>query len=128
MENEFANNLQQGHLTEKIIGCCFDVMNELGLGFLEAVYKNALIVLLRDYGFVVHQEVPFDILFRGKTVGRYKADIIVDNKVIVELKCHKSILPEHKAQVINYLKASGLTTGLLVNFGQNPIEIKRLYK
>jgi GxxExxY protein len=118
---------KHGNLTETILGCCFDVMNELGTGFLEAVYKKALVIALQQKGLNVQEEVPFDLYFRGVRIGRYIADIVVENKVVIELKCCKNLLPEHQAQVINYLKASKLTVGLLVNFGQRKIEFKRLY-
>ena len=114
-------------LTETILGCCFDVMNEIGAGFLEAVYKNALAVALQQKGLEVRREVPFEMYFRGEHVGRYIADLVVKGQVIVELKCCKSLLPEHQAQVIYYLKASRLIIGLLVNFGQHRLEYKRLY-
>ena len=114
-------------ITEKILGCCFEVMNELGVGFLEGVYKNALIVVLKQKGVCVQSEVSFEISCRGETIGYYRADILVEGKVIIELKCCKCLLPEHKAQVINYLKAAKLSVGLLVNFGQHQLEYKRLY-
>ena len=119
--------LIQEKLTEVILGCCFDVMNELGAGFLETVYKRAFVIALRQKGIQVSQEVPFEIVFRGENVGRYIADLLVENEVIVEFKCCKALLPEHQAQVINYLKATGLSVGLLVNFGQSRLEYKRLH-
>jgi GxxExxY protein len=82
---------------------------------------------LQQKGLQVSQEVAFDISFRGMKIGRYIADILVENRIIVELKSCKSLLPEHQAQVINYLKATGLSVGLLVNFGQSKLEYKRLY-
>ena len=96
-------------------------MNYLGAGFLEAVYKNALIVSLQARGVNVKQEVVFEIHFKGRKIGHYKADVLVDDRVIVELKCCKCLLSEHKAQLINYLKASRLSTGLLINFGQHQL-------
>ena len=114
-------------ITEKILGCCFEVMNELGAGFLEGVYKNSLIVALKQKGICVQKEVTFEISFRGEPIGYYRADIVVEEKVIIELKCCKCLLPEHKAQVINYLKAAKLSVGLLVNFGQHQLEYRRLY-
>lgn len=115
-------------ITEKIIGCSFEVMKELGEGFLEAVYKNSLAVALQHKGIDVKREVPFEISFRENRVGRYLADLLVENKVIVELKCCKILLPEHQAQVINYLKATGLSVGLLINFGNSHLECRRLHK
>lgn len=82
-------------LTEKILGSCFDVMHDLGVGFLENVYKNALVVTLQERGIPVKQEVPIQITYKKNVIGFYKADILVDEKVIVELKCCKVLLPEH---------------------------------
>lgn len=114
-------------LTQKIIGSCFDVMNELGVGFFESVYKKALIVLLLEKGLSVREEVPYQIIFHGINIGRYIADVIVEENVIVELKVCKTLLPEHQAQVINYLKVSNISVGLLVNFGDYNLDIKRIY-
>ena len=125
-EDALNRPMKHWSLTETILGCCFEVMNELGVGFLEAVYKNALIVALQQKGISVRYEVPFEIVFRGKKIGHYIADMIVEG-VIIASKCCKCLLPEHNAQVINYLKAAQLTVGLLVNFGQHRLEFRRLY-
>jgi GxxExxY protein len=101
-------------------------MNELGVGFLESVYKNVL-VALREKGLHTDTEKPFEVYFRRQKIGFYKADIVIEKLVIVELKCCKSLLPEHQAQVINYLAASGLPVGLLVNFNKRQLEYKRLF-
>lgn len=118
-----------GHssLTEIIIGTCFDVMNELGTGFLESVYKNALFIAIKEKELSVEVEKKFEVMFRGRRVGLYIADLIVENSVIIELKCCDSLLGEHQAQLINYLKASGILVGLLVNFGKRKVEYKRLH-
>lgn len=113
-------------ISEVIIGCCFEIIKELGAGFLENVYKNALFIAMKQKGLKVLAEQPFDVMFRNNRVGKYVADLVVENVVIVELKCCTALLPEHKAQVINYLKASGMPVGLLVNFGQRKLEYKRL--
>ena len=102
--------------------------NELGAGFLESVYQNALVVALKQKGLQVRIQVPLTVRFRGEDVGQFISDILVENKVIVELKAVSALVPEHQAQVINYLKASDLDVGLLVNFGRPRIEIKRLHK
>jgi GxxExxY protein len=115
-------------VTEIILNSCFQVINELGAGFLEKVYKNALAFTLRQQGIPILIEKELRVYFRGQIVGTYVADMIVDNKVIVELKCCKLLLPEHKAQVINYLKASEIFVGLLVNFGKAKLEYNRLWK
>src|SRR5690242_5583437 len=89
-------------LTRKIIGCCIEVMQELGSGFLENVYKNALHIAMAEKGLTVGIEQMFEIDFRGHKIGRYNADLVVEKLVIVELKCCRALLPEHQAQLINY--------------------------
>ena len=89
-------------LTRDILGCSFAVMKELGPGFLERVYKNALFLAMTQNGLQVEVEKPFEVKFRGKVIGRYNADLIVEKTVIVELKCCEHLLREHQAQVINY--------------------------
>ncbi len=113
-------------ITDKIIGCSFDVINELGSGFLESVYEKALVVVLQEKGFKVVSQAPISVKFRGQVVGEFFADILVENKVVVELKAVKKIAPEHLAQVINYLKATGFETRLLINFGCQKLEYRRL--
>jgi GxxExxY protein len=114
-------------LTESILGSCFEVMNELGSGFLESVYKNALYIAIKEKGLGVEVEKRFIVNFRGRKVGLYIADLLIEGTVIIELKCCEQLLGEHLAQVINYLKASGILVGLLVNFGKRKVEYKRLY-
>ena len=114
-------------LTETILACCFDVMNELGTGFLESVYKNALFIAIKERGLIIETEKRFEVLFKGRKVGLYIADLIVEGTVIVELKCCDSLLGEHQAQLINYLKASGILVGLLINFGKRKVDYKRLH-
>jgi len=114
-------------ISEIVIGCCFEVIKELGAGFLENVYKNALFIAMKQKGLNVTAEQPFEVMFRNCKIGKYVADLIVENVIVVELKCCAALLPEHKAQVINYLKVSGVPVGLLVNFGQQKLEYKRLH-
>lgn len=114
-------------LTEIILSCCFDVMNEIGIGFLESVYKNALFIAIKEKGLAVEIEKRFEVIFRGRKIGLYVADLIVEGSVIVELKCCDSLLGEHQAQLINYLKVSGILVGLLVNFGNRKVQYKRLH-
>jgi GxxExxY protein len=115
-------------LTAKILSACFEVSNELGSGFLEAVYQNALVIVLRQRGIKVKAQVPISVAFRGEEIGSYYADLLVEDKIIVELKAVSTLAPEHQAQVINYLKATGFEVGLLVNFGRPKLEYKRLEK
>lgn len=114
-------------LTSSILKSCFDVMNELGPGFLESVYKNALFVSLKEKRLTIEIEKPFEIYFKSQKIGFYKADMGVENLIIVELKCCQNLLPEHQAQVINYLAASNLPIGLLVNFHSKRIQYKRMH-
>ena len=103
----------------------FTAHNELGYGFLERVYVGAMSVVLQQEGFHVIREAPFDIIFRGVNIGHYRADMIVDSKVLVEVKTGNFIDPAHVAQLRNYLMASGIQVGLLLNFGPSA-EFKRL--
>lgn len=114
-------------LTERIIAAAFAVSNELGHGFLESVYKNAFVeeLLANDLHGVM--ERPFPIHYRGKLVGRFIADLVVEDTVIVEFKAIDALTKAHQAQVLNYLKASRLPIGLLFNFGQPRVEIRRVF-
>jgi GxxExxY protein len=119
-------NSLHSETTEAILGCCFDIVNELGSGFLESVYKNALIIAMTEKRLKVEAEKRFDVIFRERKIGFYIADIVVESSVIVELKCFE-ILPEHKAQLINYLKVSGIQIGFLVGFDKKRLDYNRLY-
>ena len=113
-------------LSSKIIGLSYEVMNELGVGFLESDYHKSLEIALRSNGLKVQSEVPLGVAFRGFNVGQFKADLVVEEKIIVEVKAASNIIGEHKAQVINYLSASGLPVGLIINFGQYKVQTARL--
>jgi GxxExxY protein len=115
-------------LTSNILAACFEVSNELGAGFLESVYEKALLIALREKGLQASAQVPIQVSFRGHNVGQFYADILVENTIVVELKTASALTPEHKAQLINYLKATGIEVGLLVNFGQPKLEYRRLHK
>jgi GxxExxY protein len=119
-------DLPYSDLTGAILGCCFEVMKELGPGFLERVYKNALLIAMKQKGLEVEVERPYEVIFRGRIIGRYYADLVVSQTVIVELKCCDSLIREHQAQLFNYLKVSSLPIGLLVNFRRRKLEWKRL--
>ena len=112
-------------LTEKIIGLAFEIANSLGCGFLEKVYENALALELRENGFNVKQQWPIEVKYKNQIVGEYIADLLVNDEIIIELKAVKEIADIHKAQVINYLRATGLKTGLLFNFGKPKLEFRR---
>ena len=120
------NELLHSELTSVILGCCFEVMKELGPGFQEKVYKNALLIAMRQKGLSVEIERAYEVVFREKIIGRYYADLVVGQTVIVELKCCESLIREHQAQLFNYLKVAGLPIGLLVNFRNRKLEWKRL--
>jgi len=111
-------------LTSKIIECAYKVHNTLGFGFLESAYQNAFMIELKKVGLQARKEVPIKVFYEDKIVGDYVADIIVDNKVILELKSVKELHPAHEAQLTNYLKATNTEVGLLINFGQS-VQIKR---
>lgn len=110
-------------ITGEILKAFYDVYNELGYGFLERVYKNAMYKELRQRGFNCSTERSIPVYYKGELVGDYFADIIIENKIIIELKAIKQILPEHEAQLTNYLRATDAEVGLLLNFG--PIPQKR---
>jgi GxxExxY protein len=113
-------------ITEQIIGCAYKVANCLGVGFLERVYENALSYELQKVGLKVNQQAPVSVNYEGIVVGQYYADLLVQDDVIVELKAVKSLDPNHFSQCMNYLKASGKKVCLLINFGAQKIEIKRI--
>lgn len=117
-------NYKYKSLTRKIIKGYYEVYNELGPDFLESVYENALQHILAEYGLKVKNQIPINVYFKGKEVGRFKADLIIENKVLVELKAVNKLLPIHKAQLLNYLKATKIEIGLLMNFRDKP-EFKR---
>lgn len=122
-----AENEQFRHseLTKSIIGTFYEVYNELGHGFLESVYENSLAIALRAKGFEVHQQIAVPVWFRGQQVGDFDADLMVNRLVLLELKSARSIDPAYLAQLLNYLKATNIEIGLLLNFGPKP-EFKRL--
>ena len=112
-------------LTERIIRSFYTVYNTLGYGFLEKVYENAMVLELQKAGFYISQQQPISVFYDGQEIGKYFADIIVNNTVILELKAAETIREEHKFQLLNYLRATEHEIGLLLNFGKSP-EIKRV--
>ncbi len=111
-------------LTDRIIKCYYKVYNELGFGFLEKVYENALLIELQKIELICQKQYPIKVFYQNINVGNYFADIIVENLVIIELKAASSLIKQHELQLINYLKATDKEVGLLLNFGVKP-EIKR---
>lgn len=107
-------------LTERVIGIFFDVYNELGPRFLESVYAGALAVALHQSMVRCQREAALEVVFRGVPIGLFRADLVVEGKVVVEVKAARAIDPRHESQLINYLRASGIEVGLLLNFGPKP--------
>ena len=120
------SDLLYGDLTYKVIGLGMQVHTTLGHGYLEKVYENSLMVLFRKAGIHAEQQVPIKVRFEGEIVGDYCADILVDGKLILELKVASKITDVHKAQTLNYLKATGLELALILNFGALSFEHHRL--
>ena len=118
-------DLVHKELTGQIIGAAFEVYNLLGYGFLEKVYENALIKELQIRGLNFKAQYPIKVKYKGEEVGEYFADIFVEGKVIVELKTGEAFNPLHEAQLLNYLKATEIKVGLLINFGPKKCEYKR---
>ncbi len=112
--------LRHAQVTEQIIQAYYRVYGVLGYGFLEKVYQNAMLLELRARGLNVEPQAEFKVQYEGEVGGEYYADLFVEGKVIVELKAVEALAEEHHAQVINYLKASGIEIGLLMNFGPKP--------
>lgn len=115
-------------LTKIIIGGAFKVHNTLGAGFLEKVYENALYIELKKQRLKVEQQTPIHVYYAGEVVGEYYADLLVENRVIVELKAVRQLHREHEVQLVNYLTATGLDVGLLLNFGPSSVDVKRKYR
>jgi GxxExxY protein len=113
-------------LSYEIVGAAMEVHNELGVGFLEKVYENALAIALRERGIECRQQAPLKVRFHNTVVGDYFADILVEEKIILELKVAESIADIHRAQAINYLRATGLKLAIIFNFAKPRLESKRI--
>src|SRR4051794_23337431 len=118
--------LEHSKLTEKIIGVFYDVYNHFGPGFLESVYQRSMQIALEEIGIRADIELPIPVFFRGRGVGEFRADLVIENTVLAELKVARAIDPAHEAQVIHYLRSTSLEVGLLFNFGAKA-EFKRFY-
>jgi GxxExxY protein len=112
-------------LTQRILEAAFAVHNALGAGFLEKVYENALLIELRQMGIAVSPQAQLKVKYKGAVVGDYQADLLVEGRVIIELKASSVLEPNHEAQLMNYLRASGLKVGFLLNFGRPRLQYKR---
>jgi GxxExxY protein len=117
--------MKHAEITDRIIGVFYEVYNELGFGYLESVYENALVIALAAKGLAGRQQIPIPVSFRGHLIGNFTADILVDDLVLLELKVARAIDETHRAQLMNYLRATRIEVGLILNFGPKP-EVKRM--
>ena len=120
--------MEYGELTEKIIGCAYRVYNKMGFGFLESVYEKCLLLEMRKAGLDTETQKPITVYYEGEVVGEFVADMIVNDAVIIELKSVRQIIKAHEVQLVNYLVATGKPVGLIINFGEKKVEIKRKVK
>lgn len=120
--------MEYSELTENIIGCAYRVYNKMGFGFLESVYEKCMLIELRKTGLNAESQKPITVYYEDQIVGEFVADIIVNNTVIVELKSLRRIIKAHEVQLVNYLVATGKPVGLIFNFGERKVEIKRKIK
>lgn len=119
--------MREDDLTRTIIGCAYKVHNALGTGFLEKVYENALRIELSKFGFSIKQKQPISVLYDGEVVGDYFPDLWVNDRIIIEVKAVQNLSKEHEVQLVNYLTATGVNDGLLINFGAS-VEVKRKFR
>ncbi len=124
-KNQNESIIFEKELSRLIIKCAFEVFNRLGYGFLEKVYENSLLIELKANGVQAEQQVPLKVYYKNNVVGEYKADILVERKIILELKAEKHLNQAHASQLLNYLKASHSKIGYLINFGAQGVEFKR---
>jgi GxxExxY protein len=120
-------NYLHAELTDKIISCAYDVHNQLGFGFSEKVYENAMMIKIAQKNLAAVQQTPVNVFFENQLVGEYFPDLLIEKKVIVELKAVSTLSKAHEAQLVNYLKATGIKVGLLVNFGEKLKIVRRVY-
>lgn len=122
-----TKNFPHQELTKSIIGLYYDVYNELGYGFMEKVYHNAMLIELKKRGFEIDNQKKLNVLYKNEIVGEYVPDIIVNNKVILELKTVEYLLDIHENQLLNYLKATDCEVGIILNFGKDPQFIRKIF-
>jgi len=115
-------------ITHKIIGAAFKVFSQLGFGFLESVYRKAMVIELAKNGLKIEEEKPLQVFYDGQIVGDFKADLFVGDTVVVELKSVQNIAKEHEVQLVNYLNGLEKEIGLLINFGPSGVEVRRKYR
>ena len=125
---DLVKTMKHKEITHQIIGCTYQVFNGLGFGFLESVYKQAMIIELKKKGLAVQPERPLRVYYDNKIVGEFLADLFVENEIVVELKSVQNIVKDHEVQLVNYLNAIKKDIGLLVNFGPSGVVIKRKYR
>lgn len=123
---EDNSKLLHPEVTEKIIGVYYDVYNEIGHGFLENVYRNAMEIALAEAGLLVQREFPIPVWFRGQVIGQFRADLLVANCVLLELKAVQALDRSHEAQILHYLRATEIEVGLLLNFGGSRPQFRRM--
>ena len=121
-----SNKKKLDDITYEIRGAVFEVNKILGSGFLEKVYENALMVELKNRGLKAESQVPLKVTYKDEIVGDYFADIVVENQVLIELKVVENLQKIHEAQLLHYLKVTGIQVGFLINFKSSTVEIKRL--
>jgi len=119
---------QHDPFTSKIIGLAIQVHSKLGPGFVESIYHQALVLDLIEAGIEFKSEMPLVVSYKGRPVGTFFADIVVENRLLLEFKAVEALLPVHEVQVVNYLKATGLDLGLLLNFGRPTLQIRRKFR
>ncbi|MBU4419741.1 MAG: GxxExxY protein [Proteobacteria bacterium] len=120
--------MEYKEVTETIIGCAYRVYNKMGFGFLESVYEKCLLIELHKSGLDTESQKPITVYYEGEIVGEFVADIIVNDSIIIELKSVRRIIKAHEVQLVNYLVATGKAVGLILNFGERKVEIKRKVK
>lgn len=117
--------LEHSELTESIIGCAYRVFNAMGFGYLESVYERCLLIELEESGIHAEYQVPIPVEYRGRVVGKFVADVLFQDTVIVELKSVRTLERSHEMQLVSYLVSTGKPVGLLINFGETGVQVKR---
>ena len=119
--------MTEDKLTELVIGCAYKIHNALGSGFLEKIYRKSLAIEIAKNGLKVEQESPIEVMYDEQVVGEFYADLLIENRLIIEIKAVQNFLREHEVQLVNYLTATGIDAGLLLNFGAS-VQVKRKYR